>query len=221
MQSVFQKDVNVQIENIYNIRDSLKHLGKEAGSYETFDVQALVDINFRTQKAELARMRSSHGRRLQSANPTSNGKGRRKNKRDQGGNKRADGLKTERPSMYGPLSQTNRGQASRASQATGPPPEPSPFLDFHQAASTSAPRGHWLQGDFLAEAIPSTQCGGMLSSAEAAAFSLGPQCAVPSSKYQLENFDSSHVAVEDGVNLKPNFSPIPQKHRALRPGYAS
>ena len=132
MQSVFQNAVNVQIENIYNIRDSLKHLGKEAGGYENFDVQALVDINFRTQKAELARMRSSQGRRLQSANPTSNGKSRRKNKREQGGDKRADGLKTERPSMYGPLSsQTNRGLASRASQATGPPPEPSHFLDFN------------------------------------------------------------------------------------------
>jgi|APSaa5957512535_1039671.scaffolds.fasta_scaffold484466_2 hypothetical protein len=45
--------------NIYNIRDSLKELGKEAGIYDTFDVQALVDINFRTQKAELDRRRSS------------------------------------------------------------------------------------------------------------------------------------------------------------------
>jgi len=167
-------------------------------------------------------MRSSQGRRLQSANPTSNGKSRRKNKRDQGGDKRADGLKTERPSMYGPLSQTNRGQASRASQATGPPPEPSPFLDFTQAASTSAPRGHWLQVDFLAEAIPSTQCGALLSSADAAAFAVGPQCAVLApSKYHLENFDPSHIAIEDGVALKANLSPVPQKHRALRPGYAS
>jgi hypothetical protein len=81
-------------------------------------------------------------------------------------------------------------------------------LEFNPAPVASAPRAHWLHGDFLADAIvPATPS------------KPGTAAASTDGAYLLENFDPSHVAIEDGVALKAHLSSPSNKHRALRPDY--